>query len=72
MLVDVQSMRLCQACDMGGVAQVRHLLARGGDASSSCEGGLSPLYLAARAGHAEVVLVLLDHGADPAAITEGR
>jgi ankyrin repeat protein len=53
------------AASMAGLADaVRDMLARGADAHDQMEGGNSSLHLAIRYGHAEVIPLLVEAGAD--------
>lgn len=48
-----------------GVQVARVLLAAGADVNRPCEHGRTALHMAAAWGHADVVSLLLEHGADP-------
>jgi len=53
------------AAENGDAATVRTLLARGADVDGKDSHGLTPLVRAARRGHFDAALALLDGGADP-------
>ena len=53
------------AAEAGDAATVRTLLARGADANGMDSHGFTPLVRAARRGHYEAAVVLLDGGANP-------
>lgn len=57
---------LCEAANSGNIAEVRKLIANGKDINTDTVNryGRSPLVLATRKGHIEVVKVLLDAGAN--------
>ena len=57
---------LFAACQEGNEGAVRALMETGGvDVNVIGDGGATPLYVACRAGHTEVVRVLVEGGADP-------
>lgn len=53
------------AAALGDVEYVRKVLAKDADIARKLHAQRSPLYLAARGGHMEIVRLLLEHGADP-------
>jgi ankyrin repeat protein len=64
---------MCIACEHGNVAMVERLIVAGADVNKAGVDGSTPLHLAAEAGHADVVAVLIDAaGVDlNAAVTGG-
>jgi ankyrin repeat protein len=69
---------MCTACHIGDEARVRELLAedaglanRLGDCTTYYQGSGAPLKNAAASGHANIVRLLLEHGADPNLREEG-
>jgi ankyrin repeat protein len=62
---------LMQAVESADVARVKSLLAAGADPSKPTRNGDAPLVMAAYLGHAEIVRLLLEAGADITAVDPG-
>eukprot|EP00299_Pterocystis_sp_00344_P011717 c5512_g1_i2.p1 GENE.c5512_g1_i2~~c5512_g1_i2.p1 ORF type:complete len:117 (+),score=9.09 c5512_g1_i2:2-352(+) len=63
--MSADELALLEAARQGNLAEVTSLLAKGTNARVSDKRGNTPVYWACRYGFADVVRVLLEHGADP-------
>ena len=57
--------RLLSAADHGDLEHLNNLLAAGVDVNIHAMNGITPLMVASRQGHIEIVRALLEAGADP-------
>jgi ankyrin repeat protein len=65
----VPAQQVVQAAQRGDLAELRRLLAAGGDANAASGDGMTPLHWAAERGDSAMAAALLRAKADPAAIT---